>query len=59
MTGRIPAALCWAGLLGLLGPGPARAADHTNLDENLPVTVEDAYVTPGLSRSWGIETGTV
>lgn len=25
---------------------PGRAADHTNLDENLPVRIEDAYVTP-------------
>ena len=46
MTGRFPAAPCWAALLGLMAPGPARAADHTNLDENLPVTIEDAYVTP-------------
>ncbi len=29
-----------------MAPGPARAADHANLDETLPVTIEDAYVTP-------------
>lgn len=30
----------------VLAVAPARVADHTNLDENLPVTIEDAYVLP-------------
>ena len=30
----------------LFAAGQARSADHTNLDENLPVTVEDAYPIP-------------
>lgn len=31
------------GIAGLLAAGPAFAADHSNLEEGLPITVEDAY----------------
>lgn len=33
-------------LAGLAFAAPSHAADHTNLDENLPVTIEDAYTIP-------------
>lgn len=39
------AAAC-AALALLAAAPPARAADHANLDENLPVAIEDAYTLP-------------
>lgn len=39
-------AICALSLTALLGLGSAaQALDHTNLDEGLPITIEDAYPT--------------
>lgn len=40
------ALLLGVGLLAASAIAPVLAADHTNLDENLPITIEDAYPIP-------------
>lgn len=54
MAGMLGCAVLIAGLIGI--GDMARAADHKNLEENLPLTVEDAYPIGYLGREFQLIT---
>ena len=53
----IPAALAVLCVAGIIIPNAARAqTDHRNLEQGLPITIEDAYPTPYLNREFQLVT---